>query len=824
MRLLSLCIVAVFLLTVSCANTGSKWLAGNATQSNHPLGALPVDELQPGEQLDAAGHVNPTTARRSSQLPTDAPFAAGAESFSTSSDVTILDGAAGLTAPAGGMSYAVYRFVLGGAQPATLAVDANVHLNGTAPGTYWVGVSDYASHAWQWHGPFSDSQVTVPLSSGNYTSPLGNTFVAIAAYDATQLDVVGVLVAPHTGDTTAPPAVTAAPQLTPVTGGFEVQWLPVVAGDLAGYRVYYSFSPFATASANGVNSLPWLENTTRLFLPVIGNRLVWVGIAAVDSDGNESALSSTASAKPLVSNAPALEVRLSAATAEFGKRVTLTYSGADSFDLDLDGNGDFEITDVPAGNQTVPANAIGILRPRVRGSSEGGKSVAFGSVSLLVPAPATLQIDPPSPVLGQNTYLHLSLPGAATDVQWDLNGDGTFETNSAAAVDYTTQYQQAGRYNIAVKATYLGMALTASRPLVVQGWRKTQITSAVGYEGYGAVVTMINGKPAIAFQSYDPGFANPHLNYVRASDPEGTAWGAPVQISAGGTKFDLKEINGRPCLAYFDDTFHLRFAQASNASGTAWEPAVDIDTTTDNYAQVSLIQLAGVPPVPAVAYSQAPSYDLVFRRALDGNGATWSAATYPDSAGVSSGIFCRLDMVSGNPAIGYCSNDGGSPYYQAWYIRAADPNGVSWGVPKQLIFSGSNYGALNLGFAVIQDIPKMFITVQDPVVVHLYNFNSVDNLGTNWAFGTLETDNHATSALNLFAAGGMPVLAYSDDNAAQGMWTRALDTDGTIWPVPQKLPTGPFTTAAEVAGAPALSAMIFSPTAADSDLYFYRLY
>src|SRR4051812_11143458 len=98
--------LATLTLIASCANSVADSAATKPQPATHPgLAALPVDELQPGERTDSAGYVIAVTARRSSQLPIDAPFAAGSESFAASSDVTDDGAAATLSAPANGVSY-----------------------------------------------------------------------------------------------------------------------------------------------------------------------------------------------------------------------------------------------------------------------------------------------------------------------------------------------------------------------------------------------------------------------------------------------------------------------------------------------------------------------------------------------------------------------------------------------------------------------------------------------------------------------------------------------------------------------------------------------
>ena len=97
-------------------------------------------------------------------------------------------------------------------------------------------------------------------------------------------------------DAEAPPAP-AAPTLTSENGGVLVEWIPVIADDLAGYRICYADCEFAAPDDFGVNSLNYLEGGRRyLIVPASGT--VYVALTAVDISGNESALSALEYAMP----------------------------------------------------------------------------------------------------------------------------------------------------------------------------------------------------------------------------------------------------------------------------------------------------------------------------------------------------------------------------------------------------------------------------------------------------------------------------------------------------------------------------------------------
>ncbi len=190
--------------------------------------SLPVDNLQPWETLDGSG-------RLVSSINLQSQFVPGADRFLEAGTVTDLGEASRFNSGDVGnreVSYAIYRIPMGAEQPGTIAADVNVYITSD----YYVGIADYSANTWRWHGPFKANHVRIPLPDHEYTSTLGNLMLAVVAFDGAMFDLVGLGVnARDYADSTAPDAP-PAPVLTPIPGGLLVEWLPVVASDLAGYR------------------------------------------------------------------------------------------------------------------------------------------------------------------------------------------------------------------------------------------------------------------------------------------------------------------------------------------------------------------------------------------------------------------------------------------------------------------------------------------------------------------------------------------------------------------------------------------------------------
>jgi len=454
---LTICLILLGLALAACGqSTRSELERGElaaAAGASWPA-SLPLDALQPWEQggppLSASGRAGGAGLRSASALGESAEFAAGVERFSEGGDVLDQGEASRLqsgSAGSGELSFALYRLPLNGAQPGALAFDVNLRARSDGSSSaYYVGLSDYAKGGWEWHGPYSDHHVRLArtasagpdvFAGSNYLSPLGNLFVTLVAFDGNSFDVLGISAeAADSADTTAPPAP-AGLSATPVAGGLALQWNDVIAGDLAGYRIYHSNTSFTDPQAPGVLSASYVEGTTRFMLaPLAGTQ--HVRISAIDASGNESALSNEVSAAPLAGSAPALLVEIAAPSFLRDEPATLSVSSATaglSFDYDLDGDGDFELTGQSGTSQSVDTSAPGLIRPRVRASSGDGLFQALGGVSLFVvsnsrpvaSALATPQSGTAPLQVDFDGAESLDFDGTIVGGGWDFDGDGTYD-------------------------------------------------------------------------------------------------------------------------------------------------------------------------------------------------------------------------------------------------------------------------------------------------------------------------------------------------------------------------------------------------------------
>jgi len=458
LRIASAVLIALLLLGLLACGQGSRrvptMLSVGAQQAAAPAAVeqqvtwpegLPEDRAQPWEELDANGCVVPP--KGTSNLNFDSIFASGIERYLEAGDVTDFGEASSFASGAPGgeaVSYAIYRLALGAEQPGTITADVNVH-SGSA---YYIGVGDYSVNTWHWHGPFAATHVRFNVPEAEYTSGLGNLMLAVVAYDGASFDVVAIGAnARDAADTEAPPAPDA-PILTPVAGGVFAEWLDVAAGDLAGYRIY----------ADGEPVLDYLEGGTSVVIPAASE--VEVTLSAVDISGNESGMSDPATGTPLEGDIPAVELSATAASGLRNDTITLTATGAETYDWDIDGDGVWDFTDDPTDTRDADTGNLGVIRPAIRAhTADGGFSLS--AVSLFITGNfrpvvlATADVTSGPPPLDVNfTIVAEDDDGTIDEYAWDFDGDGTFDDSSPTDPSpLAHSYASAGMYNAKFRAT-----------------------------------------------------------------------------------------------------------------------------------------------------------------------------------------------------------------------------------------------------------------------------------------------------------------------------------------------------------------------------------
>ncbi|MCP4426791.1 MAG: hypothetical protein GY803_20055, partial [Chloroflexi bacterium] len=217
-------------------------------------------------------------------------------------------------------------------------------------------------------------------------------------------------------------------------------------------------------------------------------------------------------------------------------------------------------------------------------------------------------------------------------------------------------------------------------------WNTAVTVVSSGTSGLYTSLAVVNGNPAISY--YIDGNKD-NLMFVRASDADGAAWNAPIQVDTAdrvGTYTSLAVVNGKPAIGYLDVTnSDLKYAQASDADGATWNTPVVVDAVGDNGLNASLAIVNGK---PAISYYDYSATDLKYVQANDADGTTWSTPVTVDATD-DAGEYSSLAIVDGKPAISY--RDWANS--QVKFVQANDADGSSWDAP--MVVGPSGYAGWN---------------------------------------------------------------------------------------------------------------------------------
>ncbi|HNQ72013.1 MAG TPA: hypothetical protein PKN95_00215 [Verrucomicrobiota bacterium] len=336
--------------------------------------------------------------------------------------------------------------------------------------------------------------------------------------------------------------------------------------------------------------------------------------------------------------------------------------------------------------------------PRSGTVSSGAFAVDFGQGDFVVafnPAfsntpVVTLGLQPGyPPTLGEQAALYVKSRSAS-------GFTGRF--SSPAAVQKLSEY---GVHSSLALLTNGAVALAAQgTPACIQylrgystgtGW-SAPLKLLLGRGGQDYIrLAVVNGHPAIAYHSVTGA-----VQFIRATDVDGTAWGSPTDVVAStSTSFSyvsLAIVNGHPAIAWFESpNWDVKYARATDANGTAWGAPVAVQTAGQVGRTLSLAVVNGA---PAISYEDFSAGALKYIRATDADGTAWGA---PVTVDATQSWQTSLAVVNGRPAIGYARPAGGTRF-----VRAADANGAAWGTPVQV----GDYGA-DISLQVVNGRPAM---------------------------------------------------------------------------------------------------------------------
>ena len=288
--------------------------------------------------------------------------------------------------------------------------------------------------------------------------------------------------------------------------------------------------------------------------------------------------------------------------------------------------------------------------------------------------------------------------------EWDMDGDGTFETIQFFEFASTT-ITEGGTTSISLRVVDDDGATSAvfTRPIFAEGWIHTDVAD-VGDATQPAspVLRVANGKPLIAYR----GFSNLNMGY--SSDALGSSWSVnslsdafvPEQIC-------MEIIGGRPALAWRRSGATdpgIYYSYSANADGLGFPGHVNVHPGSGHYAP-SLAEIDGNPALAYIYHTEAPirPYSLFYVRSLDseGNdGGDWDLFTgqnlfdaeefWMDRNSLQQ-VDTQVLSVDGRPGIFFIAfNDELMQNWQLRFMKAENNAATEWTFPGPLQFAGSS--------------------------------------------------------------------------------------------------------------------------------------
>ncbi|MCC7479442.1 PKD domain-containing protein [bacterium] len=401
-----------------------------------------------------------------------------------------------------------------------------------------------------------------------------------------------------------------------------------------------------------------------------------------DSAGNQAVSSSTISATQAGNNPPLAVLSSNIASGYAPLSVEFdagsSTDGGDSgdsivlYEWDWDGDGAYEAysaADQLSHTYALAGSYIATLRVTDSAGNQDTDTLAIEVTAANVPPVAVLQASANECEAGNSLSFYAGSSydsdGSISKYEWDLDGDGSYETDTGTTDNVSQNYNTPGLpFSVGLRIRD-NDGYFASDELVisVHGWQRLTLDST-GLVGYYSSLALIGGKPAICYQQAN----SSDLRYAVSSSATGASLSDWTIVTidgavSGGQYCSLREVNGKPAVSYYDGGLgDLKYALSSSASGSSAADWACMTLDSTGGQSTSLCVVAGN---PAIAHYDSVSQDLRYRRSTTVDGASvgdWSQSLVVDSAG-SVGNHCCLAVVNGTPAISYADSDNGDLKY-----------------------------------------------------------------------------------------------------------------------------------------------------------------
>jgi hypothetical protein len=342
-------------------------------------------------------------------------------------------------------------------------------------------------------------------------------------------------------------------------------------------------------------------------------------------------------------------------------------------------------------------------------------------------------------------------PGTIVSYEWDLDGDGTYETNNGSSLITLNLPDPAARALVGLRVTdELGATDEITHPIAsTNAVRLSQHMASL------AGLQTVAGNPAVVYAESD---STQHgIYYRRALDPNGSAWGDPIKVADMYAPFlpTFAIINGLPAVACtghgYSDT-DVYYVTANDNLGTSWQAPVQVKGETGkSYVTLHRNTLVEVDGRPALVYAlwdySRGGSAIYYSRALDAAGTSWGTGVQLDTAtppDAWSGSYCNLLVLDGYPAVYYGNGKA---------VHALDQDGTQWGSPQAELRGGGRLAMLD---SYPFDVPAAVYSSGPDYYAVSYSRATAPG-GVTWLDGTeLEPADHQADTFGISVIHGVP--------------------------------------------------------------------
>jgi PKD repeat protein len=406
--------------------------------------------------------------------------------------------------------------------------------------------------------------------NGSYETDTGTTATASTSYPTARSLTVALRVTDNEGVSTASnKTLVVASQ--PPTASFTASPNPASTGQTVSFNAGASSDPDGTIAKyewdlDGNGSFETNTGTTASTTKAFASAgTVAVGLRLTDNDG---VTATTTKSLTIENQAPTASFTIAPNPANTGQTVTFNGSGSkdpdgtiSKYEWDLDGNGSYETNTGTTASTSKAFATKGTFTVGLRVTDNNGATATFtGSLTVNNRAPTATFTVTPSPVNTRQTATFnaagtVDPDGTIAKYEWDLDGNGSYETNTGTTASTTKVFTATATLTIGLRVTDNdGATATTTRSLTVNSAYRAAVLATAGISDYWRLDETSGTAAADANGANNNGTYN--------SSPTSVA-----PLISGETNSFARSFNGT---SQYVDMSPTPFGTPTNLSAEAW--------------------------------------------------------------------------------------------------------------------------------------------------------------------------------------------------------------------------------------------------------------